>query len=119
VRQYLLQVNRFLELLLGSVHFTSRQPSRGSEITTLQHRNSLLQDRNIFVVDGAVITIVRYHKSQSQWDKPKVVPRFLPRQLGQIIALYLRYLQPFREYLLVQVLGGGLSDYVWSNKQGA
>jgi hypothetical protein len=26
VRQYLLQVHRFLELLLGSVHFTSGQP---------------------------------------------------------------------------------------------
>jgi superfamily II DNA helicase RecQ len=119
VRQYLLQIDRFLELLLGSVHFTSGQPGRGSEITTLRHRNGLLQDRNIFVVDGAVMTVVRYHKSQSQWDKPKVVPRFLPRQLGQIMALYLRYLQPFREYLLVQVLGGGLSDYVWSNEQGA
>jgi hypothetical protein len=35
------------------------------------------------------------------------------------MALYLSYLQPFREYLVVQVLGGGLSDYVWSNKQGA
>jgi hypothetical protein len=101
VQQYLLQVNCFLELLLGSVHFTSGQPGRGSEITTLQHCNSLLQDRNIFVVDSAVITVVQYHKSQSQWDKPKVVPRFLLRQLRQIMALYLRYLQLFREYLLV------------------
>jgi hypothetical protein len=78
----------------------------------MQYRNGLLQDRNIFIVDSAVMTVVRYHKSQSQWDKPKVVPRFLPPQLGQIMALYLSYLQPFREYLVVQVLGGGLSDYV-------
>jgi hypothetical protein len=32
----------------------------------MQHRNRLLQDRNIFVVDGQVITVVCYHKSQSQ-----------------------------------------------------
>jgi hypothetical protein len=35
------------------------------------------------------------------------------------MALYLSYLQLFQEYLVVQVLGGGLSDYVWSNKEGA
>ncbi|KAE8822471.1 hypothetical protein PTNB85_10357 [Pyrenophora teres f. teres] len=35
------------------------------------------------------------------------------------MALYLSYLQPFREYLVVNVLSGGLSDYVWSNKEGA
>ena len=119
VRQYLLQVDRFLETLLCCVHITSGQPGRGSEITTIRHRNGLLQDRNIFIVDGAVMTVVRYHKSQSQWDKPKIVPRFLPPRLGQVMAVYLTYLQPFREYLIVQVLGGSLSDYVWSNEQGA
>jgi hypothetical protein len=119
VRQYLLQVDRFLETLLCCVHMTSGQPGRGSEITTIRHRNGLLQDRNIFIVDGAVMTVVRYHKSQSQWDKPKIVPRFLPPRLGQVMAVYLTYLQPFREYLTVQVLGGSLNDYVWSNEQGA
>jgi hypothetical protein len=36
-----------------------------------------------------------------------------------VIVLYLSYLQPFREYLVATVLGGGLDDYIWSNKQGA
>jgi superfamily II DNA helicase RecQ len=119
VGQYLRQVDRFLELLLFCVHVTSGQPGRGSEITTIRHRNGLLQDRNVFVVDGRIMTVVRYHKSQSQFDKPKIVPRFLPPQLGQVMAVYLAYLQPFREYLVVEVLGGGLSDYVWSDKHGA
>ncbi|KAJ4329600.1 hypothetical protein N0V87_010726, partial [Didymella glomerata] len=118
VRQYLRQVDRFLEVLLCSVHITSGQPGRGSEITTIRHRNGILQDRNIFVVDGQVMTVVRYHKSQSQLDKPKVVPRFLPPRLGQVMVLYLAYLQPFREYLTVQVLGGSFSDYVWADAQG-
>jgi hypothetical protein len=119
VREYLRQVDRFLALLLGCVHMESGQPARGSEIVTMRHRNGLLQDRNVFVVDGAVMTVVRYHKSQSQWDKPKVVPRFLPPRLGQVMVLYLSYLQPFREYLVATVLGGGLDDYIWSNEQGA
>jgi hypothetical protein len=119
VRQYLRQVNRFLEVLLCSVHVTSGQPGRGSEITTIRHGNGILQDRNIFVVDGQVMTVVRYHKSQSQWDKPKIVPRFLPPRLGHVMAAYLVYMQPFKEYLTLQVLGGNYSDYVWHDAQGA
>jgi hypothetical protein len=118
VKRYLRQVDRFLTLLMVCVHMTSGQPGRGSEVTTMRHRNGLLQDRNIFVVDGQVMTVVRYHKSQSQWDKPKVVPRFLPPRLGQVMVLYLAYLRPFQEYLTVQVLGGGFSDYVWADEQG-
>jgi hypothetical protein len=94
VWQYLLQVNRFLETLLCCVHITSRQLGRESEITTIRHRNRLLQDQDIFVVDSAVITVVRYYKSQSQRDKPKIVPRFLPPRLGQVMAVYLTYLAP-------------------------
>jgi hypothetical protein len=66
VQQYMQQVDCFLEMLLCSVHVTSRQPSRRTEITTIQHRNRALQDRNIFVADRQIITVVRYHKSQSQ-----------------------------------------------------
>ena len=57
----------------------------------MRHRNGSLQDHNLFVADGQIITVSRYHKSQSQWDKPKVVPRFLPPQLGQVMAVYLVY----------------------------
>jgi superfamily II DNA helicase RecQ len=118
VKKYLRQVERFLGLLMVCVHMTSGQPGRGSEVTTMRHRNGVLQDRNIFVMDGQVMTVVRYHKSQSQWDKPKVIPRFLPQRLGQVMVVYLAYLQPFQEYLTVEVLGGGFSDYVWADQQG-
>jgi hypothetical protein len=46
------------------------------------------------------------------------VPRFLLPQLRQVIVLYLAYLQLFREYLTIQVLGSSFSNYVWADKQG-
>jgi hypothetical protein len=72
----------------------------------------MLQDRNIFIADGLVMTVVRYRKLQSQWDKSKIVPRFLPLQLGQVMAVYLVYIQLFCEYLMLQVLVSNYSDYV-------
>ncbi|KAH8686640.1 hypothetical protein GQ44DRAFT_720308 [Phaeosphaeriaceae sp. PMI808] len=98
VRRYLLEIDYFLEMGLAGVHIGSGQPARGPEITTIRHRNGVLQDRNLVVASGHIMTIVRYYKSQSQWDKPKVIPRFLPPQLGQVMAVYLVYIQPFREY---------------------
>lgn len=118
VKKYLRRVTKYLELLLFAVHVTSGQPGRGTEITSMRHRNGCLQDRNMFVVDGDFMTVTRYHKSASQFDKPKVVPRFLPPRLGQLLVLYLARLQPFQEYLTVHVLHGGYSDYVWADEQG-
>ena len=119
VRKYLQQVDCFLALLLGCVHIELGQLAQGSKIITMRHRNRLLQNCNVFVVDGAVITVMQYYKLQSQQDKPKVVPRFLPPRLEQVIVLYLSYLQPFREYLVATVLRSRLDDYIQSNKQGA
>jgi superfamily II DNA helicase RecQ len=118
VKRYLRAAERFKILLLVCVHITSGQPGRGSEITTMRFKNGLLQDRNIYIIDGRVMTVSRYHKSQSQWDKPKIVPRFLPPRLSQVMVLYLAYVQPFEEYLNVQVLKGGISEYIWADNQG-
>ncbi len=65
VQKYLRQLDRLLELMLGCVHIKSRQPAQGSKIITMRHHNRLLQNRNVFIIDGAVITVVRYHKLQS------------------------------------------------------
>lgn len=72
----------FFELLLFTAQVTGGRPATGTEIIPLRHRNSLLQKRNVFVVDGQVVFVTRYHKSQSQWDKPKMVLRFLPWRVG-------------------------------------
>jgi Helicase conserved C-terminal domain/Orsellinic acid/F9775 biosynthesis cluster protein D/DEAD/DEAH box helicase len=118
IRRYLRQVERFLTLLLFCVHTTGGQPARGTEVLSVRFRNGGFQDRNIFIMDGQVVVITRYHKSQALFDTPKIIPRFLPRRVGQLLVVYLAYLQPFREHLLVQVQGHGWSDHVWHNHQG-
>jgi hypothetical protein len=78
----------------------------------MRHCNSTLQDRNIFVANRQIITVVCYYKLQLQWDKPKVVLRFLLLQLRQVIAIYLVYIQLFCKYLTLQVLQSNYTDYV-------
>jgi hypothetical protein len=64
------------------------------------------------------VVVTRYHKSPLQFDKPKVIPRFLPWSVGQLLAIYLAYVQPFQQYLTVKVNGSGRSDHIWANEYG-
>jgi superfamily II DNA or RNA helicase len=119
VREYLREVDKFRMLLLFCVHITGGQPARGPEVLSLRYKNGFLQDRNIFVLDGQVMTVTRYHKTQSQWDVPKVVPRFLPWRVGQLVCVYLTYVQPLMERLSVAIGHGcGWSEYVWADASG-
>jgi hypothetical protein len=94
VRAYLKQVRKFEELLLLLAHFTGGQPSRGPEITGLRLVNGINRDRNVFVIDGEVVLVTQYHKSQAHFDAPKVIPRFLPPRVGQLMVMYIVYIQP-------------------------
>ncbi|KAK4913694.1 hypothetical protein LTR49_018028 [Elasticomyces elasticus] len=118
VQKYLRQVDRFRELLLLCIHITGGQPDRGSEITTIRFRNGFLQDRNVFVIQEQLVVVTRYHKSQSQFDKPKAILCFLPWRVGQLLAIYLTYVQALQQYLSDEVRGSGYSDDVWSNEYG-
>lgn len=79
---YLRRVDKFRELFLFCVHVMSGQPARGTEITSLRFRNGVANHRNVFVLDGRVMTVTSYHKSQAMLDMPRMVPRFLPWRLG-------------------------------------
>ncbi|CAD0099048.1 unnamed protein product [Aureobasidium mustum] len=119
VANYLRRVDKFRELFLFCVHVSSGQPARGTEITSLRFRNGVANHRNVFVLDGRVMTVTSYHKSQAMLDMPKMVPRFLPWRLGQIAVIYLTHVRAFAELLSVQVqYGQGWSDYIWADSHG-
>lgn len=118
VRKYLRRVDHFRELLLLGVHWTGGQPARGTEITSIRFRNGYMQDRNVFAIHGHMAVVTRYHKGASQFDQPKVVPRFLAWRVGQLLAIYLAYAQPLQELLAGAVNGQEASEYVWSGECG-
>jgi hypothetical protein len=97
VKEYLHEVDKFRELLLFCMHVTGSQPARGPDVLSLSYKNGLSQDRNIFVLDGLVMSVTWCHKTLSQWDVPKAVPRFMPWRVGQLVTVYLNYVQPLMD----------------------
>jgi len=118
-REYLREVDKFRKLLLFCVHVTGGQPARGSEILSLRFKNGCVRDRNIFLLDGYVMSVTFYNKTQAEWDVPKVIPRFLPWRVGQLLSLYLVYVQPLAELISVETgYGCGWSEYIWGDNKG-
>ena len=62
--------------------------------------------------------VTRYHKSQALFGRPKVIPRFLPWRVGQLVAVFLTHVKEFKEDLDQQTNGLPRSDHLFYNKHG-
>jgi hypothetical protein len=73
------------------------------------------------VIDGQVAVVTRYYKTQTQFDRPKVVLWVLLEPVGQLVAAYLLYVQPLRGMLLSGLgkqASASAAYYLWADKQG-
>lgn len=102
IQGYSTQVSTFLETLLLLVHVTAGQPARGTEITSLQHTNTVFY-RNMFVEDGLVALVTTYHKGYTCSGSTKIIHRYLPREVSELVVYYIWLILPFiRKLWLLQ-----------------
>jgi hypothetical protein len=93
-------VAEFKEKLAVLCHITSGQPARGPELLSIRHRNAAAGgQRNIFIEDGLVACVTRYHKGFYASNDAKVIHRYLPRAVGELVVWYLWLVLPFVEQL--------------------
>jgi hypothetical protein len=84
------------EQTLVAVHMTGGLPARGTELVTIQHINgSNGEGRGIFIEDGMMVTVSKYHKGYQSSQKAKVIHRYLPREVGELLFYYLWIIRPF------------------------
>ena len=84
-------VRRFKEELFVLVHLTGGAPARGTEIISIQHENgaSSRTQRGIFVDRGTVQFVTSYHKGYSASQQVKIIHRFVPREVGELVIYFL------------------------------
>lgn len=95
-------VDQFLETLLLLVHLTAGQPARGTEITGLQHANTTFH-RNLFVEDGLVAIVTSYHKGYTCTGTTKIIHRYLPCEISELVVYYLWLILPFVQKMTLLV----------------
>jgi hypothetical protein len=100
VEQYEEAMRRFREHLLVAMHMTGGQPARGTELVTTTYRNQPNgQSRGIFVEDGLMAYVTLYHKGIGQTRQAKVIHRYLPHDVGELLFYYLLMVLPFWQQL--------------------
>lgn len=95
---YLVWVDEFLQRILLLIHMTSGQPARATELVSIRHCNTPEgRHRNIFIEHGLVCIVTSYHKSQSTTRSIKIIHRYLPQVVSELVVYYLWLIQPFTE----------------------
>lgn len=96
VRDWLKAVDDFRGQLLVLMHMTGGQPARGPEILSVQHTNTVQGGhRNLFIEDGMVVFMTRYHKGFEYHGDVKIIHRYLPREVGELVVWYEWLVLPF------------------------
>lgn len=122
IKRYIRAVVDCKERVLVLVHITGGQPARGTEILTIQHTNSMngTGARGIFNEDGMVAFVTGYHKSFGCSGKVKVMHRFVPEEVGELVVCFIWLIQPFVEILQGHQKGTKqFSEFMWEPKPEA
>ncbi|KAF1925610.1 uncharacterized protein M421DRAFT_38901, partial [Didymella exigua CBS 183.55] len=100
VQRYEKALRLFREHLLVLVHMTGGAPARGTELVTVTHTNMPnAESRGLFVEDGLMVYVTMYHKGIGQTGNAKVIHRYLPREVGELLFYYLWMVLPFWQKL--------------------
>jgi hypothetical protein len=89
VERYMDRVVEFREKLAVLMHISGGQPARGLEILSVRHSNTVQGGhRNVFIEDGMVVFVTRYHKGYNLSGDVKIIHRYLPREVGELVVWY-------------------------------
>ena len=115
VERYMDQVIAFREKLVVLMHITGGQPARGTEIMSVRHSNTIEGGhRNIFIEDGMVVFATRYHKGYTVSGDIKIIHRYLPREVGELLVYYMWLVLPFQQQLEAMVWKKEkMSSHMW------
>jgi hypothetical protein len=121
VQAYFDKVDQFLERLLLLIHITGGQPPRGTELIGLQHRNSAQgQHRGVFFEEGLISTVTSYHKGYNITGSTKIIHRYLPKEVSELLVYYLWLVLSFWQQLdiLVYKRKDPPSTFLWPKRNG-
>jgi hypothetical protein len=93
---YLQRVAHFREKLAIAIHVSGGQPARAPELLSIRHCNTDSGGRrNVFIEDRLVTFVSQYHKGFYASNDTKVIHRYLPREVRELVVHYLWLVLPF------------------------
>ena len=95
VKRWLAEEDAVRELMLIAKHLTGGQPARAPEALSVCHSNtSTGAYRNMGIENGRLFEVVRYHKGFSMSGDIKIIHRYFPREVEELIVWWLWLVRP-------------------------
>jgi superfamily II DNA helicase RecQ len=115
VQEYMQKIRRFKEKLLVLMHITGGQPARAPELLSIRYCNTRNGGRrNIFVEEGKLVFVTAYHKGYQFAGTTKIIHRYIPTEVGELLMYYLWLVMPFQRQLEEAVYHRSFSKgYLW------
>nr|POE87058.1 atp-dependent dna helicase tlh1 [Quercus suber] len=101
INRYLRAIKKFKERLIVLVHMSAGAPARSTELTSIQCENGKYarSQRGLFIDNGLVAFVTAYHKGFSASQSMKIIHRFVPREVGEVVVYYMWLIRPFEQIL--------------------
>ncbi|KDN64750.1 hypothetical protein CSUB01_11123 [Colletotrichum sublineola] len=117
-RAYEHAFGQFRERLWLLMHMLGGQPGRATELAGIRHSNTVNGGvRNVFAHEGSMCFVTAYHKGFRSTGQAKVIYRYLPQEVGELLVWYLWLVLPFWQEVQGTVSGsGGYSAYLWADE---
>jgi hypothetical protein len=115
VERYMDRVVEFRKKLAVLMHISGGQPARGPELLSVRHSKTVQGGhRNVFIEDGIVVFVTRYHKGYNVSGDVKIIHRYLPREVGELVVWYMWLVLPFQQRLEALVWEKeAVSSHMW------
>ena len=95
-------IGLFKKELLVLFYLLGGGPPRSPELGSIRYKNSENSGlRNLFLENHLFIYITKYHKGYNQSAKPKLIHRYLPKEVSWFLVYYFYLVQPFEEKILI------------------
>ncbi len=119
VEDYFRSVRRFKEEMAVVVHLTAGSPARATELISIQAENGPegRGQRGVFIDNGMVEFVTSYHKGWSASKKSKIVHRYVPHVIGELVVYSMWLLDPWIDQLQNMVhQQTEYSPFIWEPK---
>src|SRR5450432_3275936 len=117
VMEYQQKVEQFQEKMLLVMHMVGGQPARATELLGMRHSNTKQGGLRNIIIDRKMVSFVTtYHKNYQQTGKIKIIHRYLPREVRELLVRYLWLVLPFWQAIQsVTKKADKLSPFVWAD----
>lgn len=96
VDKYADTLEQFRERMWVVMHMVAGQPARSAETLGIRYANTGHGGvRNIFAHNGMICLVMSYHENTRSASEAKVIHRYLPREVGELLVWYLWLTLPF------------------------